>query len=77
MNNKLTEQEKINEILTRIFSSMIRKRTGKTVQAMIEKDPKLKKSVDKANDAIDSFNKRLRDRIGDKEFKKIERELGY
>ena len=56
---------------------MIRKRTGKTVQDMIKKDPKLQKSVDKANDAIDSFNKRLRDRIGDKEFKKIERELGY
>jgi hypothetical protein len=77
MNNKLTEQQKINEILTKIFTSMIRKRTGKTVQDMIKKDPKLQKSVDKANDAIDSFNKRLRDRIGDKEFKKIERELGY
>jgi len=77
MKNKLTEQQKINEILTKIFTSMIRKRTGKTVQDMIKKDPKLQKSVDKANDAIDSFNKRLRDRIGDKEFKKIERELGY
>lgn len=75
MKSKLTEQQKINEILTKIFSNLIRKKMGKTTQDLINKNPEIKKNVDNVNKAIDDFNKSFRKSVGKKKADQIEREV--
>ena len=75
MKSKLTEQRKINEILTKIFSNLIRKKMGKTTQDLINKNPEIKKNVDNVNKAISDFNKSFRKSVGKKKADQIEREV--
>ncbi len=75
MKSKLTEQQKINEILTKIFSNLIRKKMGKTTQDLIKKNPEIKKNVDNVNKAIDDFKKSFRKSVGKKKADQIEREV--
>jgi hypothetical protein len=75
MKSKLTEQQKINEILTKIFSNLIKKKMGKTTRDIITKNPEIKKSVDQVNKAIDDFNTSFRKRVGKEKADQISREV--
>jgi|TARA_R100001086_G_scaffold187698_1_gene105753 hypothetical protein len=75
MKNNLTEQQKINEIIGRIFQSIIRKNTGKTFQDLTKKHPELKSSADKVNQAAKEFQKTFEKSFGKERADKIDREI--
>jgi len=75
MKNKLTEQQRIDEVLSKMFSALIRKKMGKTVQDMVKKNPKIKKSVDNLNKGIDDFNDAFRKEYGDEFADKVKRDV--
>jgi hypothetical protein len=75
MKNTLTEQKKINELISKFFSRLIQKRSGKTVDDMIKKNPELAKAVDGVNKSIDSFNKAFRKKHGNKFADKFDKDL--
>ena len=75
MKSKLTEQQKINEILSKVFSFLIKKKMSRTTQDMINKNPKVKKSVDNLNRGIDDFKDAFRDAYGDDFADRVEKEL--
>lgn len=75
MKNKLTEQQKINEIIGKIFQSIIKKNTGKTYQDLIKKNPELKRSADKVNQAAEDFSKAFEKNFGKERADKISREI--
>tara|TARA_B100002019_G_C21187327_1_gene556922 strand:+ start:904 stop:1143 length:240 start_codon:yes stop_codon:yes gene_type:complete len=75
MKSKLTEQQKINEVLARIFSSLIKKKMNKKTQDLINKNPKLKKSVSDMDKNIKNFNDLFRKEYGDDFADRVERDL--
>ena len=75
MKNNLTEQQKINEIIGKIFQSIIRKNTGKTFQDLVKKHPELKSSADKVNQASKEFQKTFEKSFGKERADKIDREI--
>jgi len=75
MKNTLTEQQKINELISKFFSRLIQKRSGKTVDDMIKKNPELSNAVDGVNKSIDTFNKAFRKKHGSKFADKFDKSL--
>jgi len=75
MKSKLTEQQKINEVLSKIFSSLIKRKFGKNTQALIKKNPEVRKSVDKINKGIEDFNKAFKSEYGKDFSNKLDREI--
>jgi len=75
MKSKLTEQQKINEVLSKVFSFLIKKKMSKTTQDMINKNPKVKRSVDNLNKGIDDFKEAFKDAYGDDFADRVEKEL--
>tara|TARA_R100000479_G_scaffold156446_1_gene92847 strand:+ start:106 stop:342 length:237 start_codon:yes stop_codon:yes gene_type:complete len=75
MKSKLTEQQKINEVLSKVFSFLIKKKMSKATQDMINKNPKVKRSVDNLNKGIDDFKEAFKDAYGDDFADRVEKEL--
>mgnify|MGYP003126885810 FL=1 len=63
MKNKLTEQQKVNEILSRILSNILT-RTGKKAMSKFEKDSGLAQNIKNIENNLEVIRKRVIKKYG-------------
>ncbi len=71
MKNKLTEQQKLNEFVSKLFTALLNKKAQKMFNKLQSSDPEIRKGIKDLNNSVDDIKQAIIKRYGKERAQKI------
>ena len=71
MKNKLTEQQKLNEFVSKLFTTLLNKKAQKTFNKLQSSDPEITKGIKDLNNSVVDIKQAIIKRYGKERAQKI------